>query len=60
MTKDEGLDGDNKKTVPSHLGEVILSNTKRIMNNFIRETNDFYNNSIYYGDTESLSIEKKY
>ena len=30
------------------------------MNNFIRERNGFYNNSIYYGDTDSLYIEKKY
>ena len=30
------------------------------MNNFIREKNGFYNNSIYYGDTDSLYIEKKY
>ena len=27
---------------------------------FIREINGFYNNSIYYGDTDSLCIEKKY
>ena len=30
------------------------------MNNFIREINGFYNNSIYYGDNDSLYIEKKY
>ena len=30
------------------------------MNNFIREINGFYNNNIYYGDTDSLYIEKKY
>ena len=49
-----------KKTLPSHLGAFLLSNSKRIMNNFIREINGFYNNSIYYGDTDSLYIEKKY
>ena len=49
-----------KNTLPIHLGAFILSNSERIMNNFIREINGFYNNSIYYGDTESLSIEKKY
>ena len=27
---------------------------------FIREVNGFYNNSTYYGDTDSLYIEKKY
>ena len=46
--------------LPSHLGAFILSNSKRIMNNFIREINRFYNNSIYYTDTDSLYIEKKY
>ena len=30
------------------------------MNNFIREINWFYNNSIDYGDTDSLYVEKKY
>ena len=49
-----------KLTLPSHLGAFILSNSKRIMNNFIREINGFYNNSIYYGETASLCIEKKY
>ena len=29
------------------------------MNKVIREINGFYNNSIYYGDTDSLYIEKK-
>ena len=30
------------------------------MNNFIREINGFYENNIYYTDTDSLYIEKKY
>ena len=30
------------------------------MNNFIREINGFHNNSIYYGDTDSVYIEKKF
>ena len=30
------------------------------MNKCIREINAFYNNSIYYGDTESLYLEKNY
>ena len=60
--KDDRLEGDNdvKNTLPSHLGAFILSISKRIMNNFIREINGFYNNSIYYTDTDSLYIEKKY
>ena len=54
MKKDDGLDDDCdiKKTLPAVLGAFILANSKRIMNNFIREINGFYNNSIYYGDTD--------
>ena len=62
MKKDDGLDDDCdiKNTLPAVLGAFILSNSKRIMNNFIREINGFYHNSIYYGDKDSLTIEKKY
>ena len=62
MKKDHGLDDDCdiKHTLPAVLGAFILSNSKRIMNIFIREINGFYNNSIYYGDTDGLYIEKKY
>ena len=58
--KDDGLEGDNavKNSLPSPLGAFILSNNKRIMNNFIREINVFYNNGIYYGEKGSLYIEK--
>ena len=62
LKKDDGLDGDNdvKKTLRSPLGAFILSNKKRIKNNIIREINGFYNtNGFYYGDTDSLYIEKK-
>ena len=61
LRKDDGLDDDNniKSTPPSQLGVFTLSNTKRIMNDFIRETNGFYNNCIYYGDTDKSYIEKK-
>ena len=62
MKEDDGLDDgcDNKNTLSPVLGAFILSNSKRIMKNFIREINGFYNISIYYGDTDSLYIEKKY
>ena len=62
MKKDDGLDDDCdiKSTLPAVLGACILSNSKRVMINFIREINGFYNISIYYGDTDSLYIEKKY
>ena len=60
--KDEGLDGDNevKNTLPSHLAAFISSKSKQIMNNFIKEINGFYNNSIYYGDTVSMYTKRKY
>ena len=62
MKKDDGLDDDCdiENTLPAVLGAFILSNSKRIMNNFIREINGFYNNSINYTDCDSLYIEKKY
>ena len=62
MKKDDGLDDDCdiENTLPAVLGAFILSNSKRIMNNFIREINGFYNNSITYTDCDSLYIEKKY
>ena len=53
-------DCDIKNILTAVLGAFILSNSKQIMNNFIREISGFYNNSIYYGDTDSLYIEKKY
>ena len=62
MKKDDGLDDDcdNKNTLPAVLGAFILTNSRRIMNDFIREINGFYSNNIYYTDTDSLYIEKKY
>ena len=43
MKKDDGLDDDCdiKNTLPAVLGAFILSNSKRIMNNFIRQINGF-------------------
>ena len=62
MKKDDGLDDDCdiKNTLPAVLGAFILSNSKRIMNNFIREINGFYTNNIYYTDCDSFYIEKNY
>ena len=64
MKKDDGLDDDDdcdiKHTLLAHLGAFILSNSKRIKNNFIGEINGFYNNIISHGDNDSLYIEKKY
>ena len=62
LKKDNGLDGDNdvKKTLPSQLGAFILSNCKRIMNNFFGEIDGLYSKSNYYGDTDSLYNERRY
>ena len=62
LEENDGLEGDNsvKKTLPSPLGAIILSNSKRIMDIFIKEVNGFYNNNIYYTDTDNLYIEKKH
>ena len=45
--------------MPALLGAFILGNSKRILKNFIWEINSFYNNNIYYTDTDSLYIENK-
>ena len=62
MKRGDGLDDDCdiKNTSPAVLGAFILANRRRIMNEFIREINRFYSNNIYYTDTDSLYIEKKY
>ena len=59
---DEGVDNEieDKNTMPSQLGSFILSNSKRIMNNFIRIIDGFKTNNVYYQDTDSLYIEKKH
>ena len=49
-----------KNTLPVHIGTFILSNSKRHMNNYIREKDGFRNNNIYYSYTESLHIEHQY
>ena len=62
VKKDDGLDDDCdiKNTLPAQLGAFILGIRKRKTNNFIREINGFYNNNLYYGDTDSLYIEKNF
>ena len=46
--------------MPLHLGAFVLSNSKRIMNNFIHAINGFYTNDVFYTDTDSLYIESKH
>ena len=62
MIDDAGLEDEVKKlnTMPLHLGAFVLSNSKRIMNNFIHAIGGFYTNDVYYTDTDSLYIENKH
>ena len=62
MKDDEGLDDELKKanTLPLQIAVFILSNSKRIINNFIHAIDGFYSNDVYYTDTDSLYIENKY
>ena len=46
--------------MPLRLGAFVLSNIKRIMNNFIHAIGGFYTNDVYYTDTDSLYIENKH
>ena len=62
VKKDKGLDDDGlgiKKTAPALLGAFISGNSKEIVINFDREINGFYNNNVYYTDTDSQYTERK-
>ena len=52
-------DTDLKNTMPAHLGNSILSHSKRYMNVFMRKVNGFEANLVYYTDTDSLYTEKR-
>ena len=52
--------GISKKIIsqPFHFGACILSHSKRLMNHVILALDGFKNNTIYYGDTDSVYIHK--
>ena len=62
MIDDAGLEDEVKKlnTMPLHLGAFVLSNSKRIMNNFIHAIDDFYTNDVNYTDTDAIYIGSKH
>ena len=62
LKDDEGLEDEIKKvnTLPLQLALFILSNIKRIMNNFVHAINGFYTNDVYYTYTDSVYIESKH
>ena len=64
LEDDGGVDDHDKakslNTIPSPFGSLILSHSKRIMNEVINQIGGFYQNSIHYGDTDSVYIHKKH
>ena len=46
--------------MPLPLGAFALSNSERVMNNFMHAIDGFYTNDVYYGDTDSLYLENKH
>ena len=65
MIVDRRLVDEVKKinTMTLHLGSFVLSNSKRIMNNFIHAINGIYTNYFHYEDIDSMDsmyIEKKH
>ena len=62
MINDKGLEDEIKKvnTMLLHLGAFVLSNSKRIMKNFIHAINGFYTNDVCYNDTDSLFIKNNH
>ena len=62
MRDDERLQDEvkNVNTMPLHLGAFVLSNSKRIKNNFIHAIGGFYTNNVYITDTDSFYIGNKH
>ena len=62
MVEDDNLEDKVKilNSKPLHLGAFVLSNSKSNMNNFIHVLDGFKINELYYGDTDSLYIEKEH
>ena len=62
MRRDDGLDDDCdiKNILAAYLEPFKLSNSKRNMNILFRQINGFFNNGIYFGDTDSLYVTKSF
>ena len=60
MKQDWKIKSKKLNTMPLQLGAFLLSNSKRIMKNFIHANNGFITNDVYYTDTNSLYIENKH
>ena len=61
LIDDAGLEAEVKKlnTMPLHHRAYVLSNSKRIMNNFIHANNGLNTNNLYYEGTDSMYIDNK-
>ena len=46
--------------MPLHLSACVLSNSKRIVKNFIHAIDGFYSNDVNYAHTDSLYVENKH
>ena len=46
--------------MPLHLSAFVLSNSKRIMNNFTHAIDGIYTTDFNYEDTDSMYIENKH
>ena len=61
---DNGFDDYDKaksiNTMPFHFGSFILSHSEPVLNEAINQIVGIYDNSIYYTDTDSGYIHKKY
>ena len=62
LVQHEGKQDDNDEVnvMHLHLDAFVLSNSKRIMNNFVEAIGGFKTIDVYYGDTDSLYIESKH
>ena len=64
LEDDKGKDDYDKaksvNTMPSQFDSYILSHSKWLMNDVFKQIGRFYNNILYYTDTDSLFIHKKY
>ena len=64
LEDDSGVDDqDIEKSfiqMPCHLGSYILGQSKRLLNNVIREINGFYGKNVHYGYTDGAYILKKH
>ena len=59
MVDDKGLEDEVKQlnTMPLHFGALVLTFSKTILDIFI---NGFYTKDLYYTDTDSLKMKKKF